>query len=647
MVPARRRPIDMTGASFHALLVGIDAYSRQPLYGCVNDLDAVQQLLLDRVGIPPDRIRRLASPHPDARPSTAIPAQPATLANLRAALVSLAEQASEGDRVFIYYSGHGTRARFERPDGRSFHREALVPIDFDAAREPLLLYDHELAQLLAQITARTRSVTVVLDCCHAAGVTRGPGTSTTARAIDLEAVLGRHAPLAAPADSEPDDRPARAFDDCHVVSACLHHEQSLEGNDGGWHGLFTRAFVDAVAGAADVAPHDLAWARIWQAVCAQVEDWNPAQHPWMGGSAARGVFAGPPVDGDAGHAVRLEGDTYELGAGALACVTAGAQVAVYGERPARFPPLGSEADLAARRGLLRVTHATAATATARAEGASFTPPPGARGRVVAAGKASRLRCAVVPADPRLTALLGASPLLEVVERARAQVRLVQAGDRWLLADDLHGESPVTALFALTEAQLDRARAVLEHYFRYALPLRLARAIEGPAVLDLRVLACPELISPAAAQEGDLPEAPTAGRAAYELADGARVCFRVRNTSGERLRVTLVNSAASGRVQPLGDEIIDARSAHVFWATPGTPFAMRIPDGRRQSIDRLTAIGRNALARSVDHLFVNDGFAQMVELTRSGKDIGGGMLPPERWTAAQVIVRTRGGQRPAP
>ena len=89
-------------ARFHAVLIGIDAYRSRPLHGCVNDVDAVQRLLIERAGVPADRVRRLASPHPGARHDPSVPETPATLANIRAALDALAAQVQDGDRVFIY-----------------------------------------------------------------------------------------------------------------------------------------------------------------------------------------------------------------------------------------------------------------------------------------------------------------------------------------------------------------------------------------------------------------------------------------------------------------------------------------------------------------------------------------------------------------
>src|SRR5262249_39747883 len=89
--------------NYHVLLIGIDAYSVKPLYGCVNDIDAIQRLLLDkRVAIPKESITRLASPHPGSTHEATVNTQPATLANICSALEYLgSNEVKEGDRVFV------------------------------------------------------------------------------------------------------------------------------------------------------------------------------------------------------------------------------------------------------------------------------------------------------------------------------------------------------------------------------------------------------------------------------------------------------------------------------------------------------------------------------------------------------------------
>ena len=104
--------------------------------------------------------------------------------------------AGPDDRVFIYYSGHGTRAAVRDPDGHTAYREALVPVDIEDGPEPRLLLDHELNHLLSRIAG---AVTCVLDCCHSAGATRAARASelpgATARYLDLQRDLGWRGPL--------------------------------------------------------------------------------------------------------------------------------------------------------------------------------------------------------------------------------------------------------------------------------------------------------------------------------------------------------------------------------------------------------------------------------------------------------------------
>lgn len=657
-------------ATYHVLLVGIDDYQAGPLRGCVNDIDAIQRVLLgDRVGIAPDRIRRLASPRRGAVHDTTIPSRPATLANLRDALAELGSEAvSADDRVFLYYAGHGSRAAVVAASGDRFHRDALVPVDAYRDRsDPRLLFDAELGALLGAITARTRNVTLVLDCCRSAGALRADPDPAAQRArfLDVSGDPAWREPLPDPAGAASSASSAsgrqltRGLRDCHTVSACLEHERAYEapGHDGVHHGLLTRALVNALQAIPDVALHAVPWGRIWQAMRAEVEDRRPWQHLWMAGSPARAVLAGPPLDGDPGLSViRTAGADYHIDAGTLAGVSPGGRIAIYGDRPPRFPRLDSPDDRAARiGGILQVTTAGRAAATAEAKGLAFELPPAARGRLVGSGAPDRLRCAVVPADGVLTGNLRGSARLELVEPARAQVLLERAGDSWLVTDDVHGSSgdePI--LFALSRDGLDHARKLLEHYYTYALPFRMvALATDLPGGLGLTVLTCPDGdISPAEAQAASWPEAPTRAAATYELLPRAAFCVRVHNRSPERLRVTLVSSASTGAVHILGDQVIDAGTSDVFWAhnRPGDPFLIMPPPGKHRHVDRLTAIGRTAMAKDLGYLRVDQTFAGAVQRASTGEDDHEASAPlkavppPERWTAAHVILDTRSHER---
>ena len=327
-------------------------------------------------------------------------------------------------------------------------------------------------------------------------------------------------------------------------------------------------------------------------------------------------------------------------------------LAVYGDKPPKFPDLGSDDDRKARLGgvLLKVTRADRSTSLAEADGVPFDLPSGARGRLVKPGVPVRLRCALVPPSNELLAQLSSSALLEMVDKSGSEVRLVRGTDAsWALTDDVHGaKRGYPVLYTLRPEMIDRAKEVLEHYFYYALPLRMAtHCTDLLGVLQVALLACPEnrKLTPDEAQAAALPEATRGQEFPYDLAAGDNFCIRVRNTSRKHLRVTLLNSAASGKVQLLGEQEIDPNSFYVFWAQDnlGTPFSMTPPSGATQGIDRIVAIGTTALGRDISYLRVDATFADIANATRgTGRDIDDNATsspPAEQWTATQTVVRT--------
>jgi hypothetical protein len=659
--------------TYHVLLIGVDDYPHAALGGCVNDIDEVQRLLLgERMAKHRDRvrIRRLASPLPGTEHETSVPAVAATLANIRDALDQLASDEVRGrDRVFIYYSGHGSRVEVTAPDGRRLHREALVPVDYDA--EPSgrrMLFDYELNDRLRAITAKTPSVTVVLDCCHAAGATRdSPDREHKPRFLDLSAILGRHVdPLPDPASQRPavnartgersvpeEHRLGGGVDLCHVVCACLNHEIAKEDTgDGIRHGLLTRALIATLKDADNVELPAVTWGRIWQKLQAYVEARNPWQHPWMAGNLGRAVLAGPPVEGDPGIAVSHTPEGFRIEAGTLASITEEAVLAVYGPKPAYFPPLHDDTH---RIGMLRVTRAERAWSLAEAIG-TLELVDGARARLIKPGPGSRLRCGVVPSNAAIEAQIEASNLLELVQPGDgAAVRLEQCGRVWRLTDDVHGTSPeAPVLFALEPHELSFAGALLEHYRGYSLPLRVAeRATDLPDALKLRVLACPDKdLSSAEAQVAVLPDAASSGAGSYALRSGAKVGFSVHNLSPHTLKVALFNVAASGKVQLIDDQEIDAGAVYTFWARNnlGSPFKMVPPAGVAHCIDHMVAIGRTAMSSDLKYLNVGKTFAQVVQRTRGdgSRDLDDGTdktAALEHWTSAHVIIETDDRPRP--
>jgi Caspase domain len=644
----------------HVLLIGVDAYDGGGmLTGCVNDIDLVQRLLVDRVGVPQAHIRRLAAPRSGTPHETDVPEELPLLDTMLAALERLGtDEVSAEDRVFIYYSGHGTQRVLADGAGPRVAREALLPKDKKSAAGERLLFDWELNALIARIAARTPAVTVVLDCCNSAGATRGieDGAAQSAdRYWDMSQV-----PLvtstAPPAGSIRGVASALgSLQDCQVVAACRDDQRAREsaGGEGVTNGELTRALLGCLAGVSDAELQDLRWGRIWRDVESGVRAANPRQTPWLSGRFGRRVFGfGPDDDTDPGYSVVQVPAGYRIDAGSLAGVTVNAEIGVYGESPPAFPLLGSPEDLGARKGTIRVVKAELATSEAVAA-EPFALPKAPRGRLIRAGRDAALRVALIPDHAGLAAQLAASPLIELGEPEGADLKLERRTDSgWAMADDIHGKGEVAdepVLAIVPPDRLEQAREAVEHYHAYSAPLRMARACRDlPTLLRLWLLDCADAsLTGPAVQHPDLPQVQPGAHAPYQVEAGARVCIVVENAADVALSVTLFDCAASGRVLLLGEKRIPRRSEHTFWSgeTLGAPFVAGLPADRALGVDRIAAIATTRPDVSLRHLARTRSFQEIVMPARArgglrglGEEPGAPEPPAESWTSALTALR---------
>ncbi|PBL01664.1 hypothetical protein ARMGADRAFT_908116, partial [Armillaria gallica] len=119
---------------FWAVLIGIDAYTRCPLQGCVSDALSIKEFLTEGLGVPENHIKCLLGSnyryfsHPKPTPSRA---------NIVDTLYSLANNPEivRGDNIIIYYAGRSSRYYCTKHDHESrcdnCPIEALCPIDCD------------------------------------------------------------------------------------------------------------------------------------------------------------------------------------------------------------------------------------------------------------------------------------------------------------------------------------------------------------------------------------------------------------------------------------------------------------------------------------------------------------------------------------
>jgi hypothetical protein len=142
-------------ASRHALIIGIGEYTTSgvmALKGVKHDMQSAQSIA-QTMSIPDENISYLRD-------------EQATAQQIRQAVQDLNARVRPGDRVFVYYSGHGTR--WVAPLEPEHCTEGLLSTDGKA------ISNVEISDLLAPIASKTDKLLVFYDACHSGGIVNQP-----------------------------------------------------------------------------------------------------------------------------------------------------------------------------------------------------------------------------------------------------------------------------------------------------------------------------------------------------------------------------------------------------------------------------------------------------------------------------------------
>lgn len=102
--------------------------------------------------------------------------QQATRDGIITVVEQVALDSKEGDTVVIYYSGHGGLAQAIRArPGQRWHFQFFVLWDFYETSNLRGISDIKLSYCLLKLSEKTKSVIIILDCCHSALAARHPG----------------------------------------------------------------------------------------------------------------------------------------------------------------------------------------------------------------------------------------------------------------------------------------------------------------------------------------------------------------------------------------------------------------------------------------------------------------------------------------
>ncbi|RAM49434.1 MAG: caspase family protein [Hapalosiphonaceae cyanobacterium JJU2] len=298
---------------FHALLIGIDYYlpnkSYSCLQGCVRDVNHVANFLKQRLNIPENQISLLTASQVSDQPQPTEPQQKwPTYENIIGAFKQLIKQAQSGDQVYIHYSGHGGRAATNYSEiktelGLKFD-EVLVPTDISNSKSRYIR-DIEFAHLLQQMVDKGLVVTVVLDCCHSGGATRGGESGIRGPKKDFidttprpkESLVASVEELAKTWRdlSKRTTRGASSANsflpgskDYILLAACRPHEKAYECmfNGEGFNGALTYWLLDSLR-----INTNLTYQALYNRINAKVHSQFPSQTPMLFGDGKRLVFS--------------------------------------------------------------------------------------------------------------------------------------------------------------------------------------------------------------------------------------------------------------------------------------------------------------------------------------------------------------------
>ncbi len=182
----------------------------------------------------------------------------ATYQAITQALQLLGEQASEGDNVWIHFSGHGQQMEDDNGDEPDGLDESLIPYNAQMYYQKGIyegenhLRDDELNRYLTTIRRKlgeTGSLWVSLDACHSGSATRGE---------EDEWMRGAHVVFSANPGFLPPEKSESSYIDTPllqeeglspltVLSACRADQNNYEYKSGDkWYGVLTYAFCQVM-----------------------------------------------------------------------------------------------------------------------------------------------------------------------------------------------------------------------------------------------------------------------------------------------------------------------------------------------------------------------------------------------------------------
>ena len=441
------------------------------------------------------------------------------------------------DTAVFYYSGHGGRQPNPLAAGRDglpAWLQYILPTDCDdrSGDRVRCILAEELSALQAQLTARSRNVTTIMDCCHSARMSRGGSAVPKANdqlALPAADLVRRWRELAAQPRYQGDANP-----DAVRVVACAPDQSAYEDYDpysGERHGMLTAALV-RVLRSPEAAT--ITWSDALEVIRGAVSPLAALQRPEVEGPAQRLLFSVQTRDAAGLLPVRIVDNVAVLPDAAVFGVTPG-------DRYDLMPPSANDAPLVqavveridAGNGVLSLTHGVSAAdlpagTSARPAEVALTVRPVA---VLPVGHPHRQQVAArLDAEARVRSSPQSAGALATVLLGGDDIQTLDAGGQPLYPQPL----PLPASLGAVVRDV-RALAIADHVRDLPSGSGDAELLADVTLTCVRVLA-------------DGTEAPMAS--GEHVFAGDRLRVRATNTSAENRYLSVFDIGLSGAVSLL-------------------------------------------------------------------------------------------------
>jgi hypothetical protein len=258
--------------SNHALIITVSEYRRSPLPGVLTDRKLGNELA-QRFGVPPQNIVELSE-------------EQVTREGLKQALANMNQVIMPGDRLYVYFSGHGARF-FSKASGKC--AESIVMQDMR------VVTNTEFAAMLKPLSAKTDKTIVMLDSCHSGGVAQAASSRAVGPMSQMRAKFSPEAssPQCAAAVNDRSFSQTRGADldttdnNLVILAAARNNEVAWDTSKGG---ALTYNFEQCLNGGATDSDHSGSLSMQELTACVQArldktQEESVRQHATLAGNA--------------------------------------------------------------------------------------------------------------------------------------------------------------------------------------------------------------------------------------------------------------------------------------------------------------------------------------------------------------------------